>query len=58
MLPMIEMHRAEVANLFSLPGVRRLDVFGSAADGRFDSTRSDLDFCERALAVRETVYAA
>ena len=25
-------------------GVRRLDLFGSAADGRFDPERSDLDF--------------
>ena len=25
-------------------GVRRLDLFGSAATGRFDPTRSDLDF--------------
>jgi predicted nucleotidyltransferase len=25
-------------------GVRRLDVFGSAATGRFDPARSDLDF--------------
>lgn len=24
--------------------VRRLDLFGSAADGRFDPSRSDLDF--------------
>lgn len=24
--------------------VRQLDLFGSAADGRFDPTRSDLDF--------------
>lgn len=24
--------------------VRRLDLFGSAADGRFDPARSDLDF--------------
>lgn len=102
MLPMIEQHRTDLANLCRPLGVRRLDVFGSAAGGNFDAARSDLDFLvefddlepaayaeawlalheqleslfgrpvdlvtltavcnpyfrERALALRETVYAA
>jgi hypothetical protein len=37
MLPMIENHRAEVANLCRHPGVRRLDVFGSGAGDTFDA---------------------
>ena len=44
MLPIIEHHRAEVANLCRPLGVRRLDVFGSAAVGNFDAAKSDLDF--------------
>lgn len=102
MLPMLELHRADLANFCRPLGVRRLDVFGSAASGSFDAANSDLDFLvefddlepaayaeawlslheqleslfgrpvdlvtlaavcnpyfrERALAVRETVYAA
>ena len=38
-----EAHRALSALCHRL-GVRRLDLFGSAADGRFDAARSDLDF--------------
>lgn len=37
-------HRAEVAALCRRFGVLRLDVFGSAATGDFDPTRSDVDF--------------
>jgi len=37
-------HRDEVVGLCRRFGVRRLDVFGSAASGEFDPARSDIDF--------------
>ena len=42
---LIAQRRAEIAALCRRYGVRRLDVFGSAARGTdFDPTRSDADF--------------
>jgi uncharacterized protein len=41
---LLEEHRAEVTGLCARHGVRRFEVFGSAATGRFDPARSDLDF--------------
>ena len=38
-------------------GVRRLDLFGSAATGRFDPTRSDLDFLVVFEEIPPTAYA-
>jgi predicted nucleotidyltransferase len=35
---------ADIAELCRRFGVRRLDLFGSAATGRFDPAKSDLDF--------------
>ena len=44
MLPLIEAHRAEIAELCRRFHVRRLEVFGSAARGTdFDPARSDVD---------------
>ena len=44
MLPLIESHRAEIAELCRRFHVHRLDVFGSAARGTdFDPDRSDVD---------------
>jgi uncharacterized protein len=43
MIPLIERHKADLATLCRRYGVRRLDVFGSAAKGDFQDT-SDLDF--------------
>jgi predicted nucleotidyltransferase len=44
MLPLIEQHRTEIAALCRRFGVKRLDVFGSAARGAdFDPARSDVD---------------
>jgi hypothetical protein len=44
MLPLIEMHRREIAELCRWFHVERLDVFGSAARGTdFDPNRSDVD---------------
>lgn len=45
MRPEIEQHRAAIAELCRRYGVRRLDIFGSAARGEdFDPARSDADF--------------
>lgn len=41
--PLID-HREDIARLCRAHGVERLEVFGSAADGRFNSERSDFDF--------------
>lgn len=44
MLPLIEAHRTEIADLCQLFHVQRLDVFGSAARVTdFDPSRSDVD---------------
>ena len=40
----IESRRAEIALLCERFGVRRLELFGSAATGAFDPARSDVDF--------------
>ena len=44
MIPLIERHRAELEGLCRRYHVRTLELFGSAADGTFDASRSDLDF--------------
>lgn len=44
MVPEVAARQAEIAELCRRTGVRRLFVFGSAADGRFDRGRSDVDF--------------
>ena len=44
LLPLIAERRSEIAALCRRFGVRRLDVFGSAARGDFDPARSDIDF--------------
>src|SRR5215204_3453270 len=38
-------------------GVRRLDLFGSAATGRFDPSRSDLDFLVEFEQMEPSPYA-
>jgi len=44
MIPLMQAHRAEVAEICRRFHVRRLDVFGSAARGTdFDPARSDVD---------------
>ncbi len=40
----VERNLPAIAELCRRFGVRRLDLFGSAATGRFDPARSDLDF--------------
>jgi len=44
MILLIEEKRAEIEGLCAHYGVRRLELFGSAASGAFDRERSDLDF--------------
>ncbi len=44
MLPLIEQHRQEIDSLCRKHGVRRLELFGSAARGDFNPQTSDLDF--------------
>jgi uncharacterized protein len=42
--PVLLERRSDLADLCARHGVRRLEVFGSAATGRFDPEHSDLDF--------------
>lgn len=44
MVAIIDAQRRELELLCRKHRVRRLEVFGSAADGTFDPNRSDLDF--------------
>jgi len=44
MIALLQEKRAELAALCRQFGVERLYVFGSAATGAFDPSRSDLDF--------------
>jgi predicted nucleotidyltransferase len=44
MISEIALHRQELRELCRRFYVRRLDLFGSAARGDFDSERSDVDF--------------
>jgi predicted nucleotidyltransferase len=44
MIELIQRHHAEIADICRCQGIRRLDVFGSAATGRFDAKTSDIDF--------------
>jgi predicted nucleotidyltransferase len=42
--PLIEHHREAILALCRTYGIRRLDLFGSAATSDFDPERSDVDF--------------
>ena len=44
MLEIIEQHQAAIEALCRTHGVKRLELFGSAARGEFRSGQSDLDF--------------
>lgn len=44
MIPLLEQHQDQIAQLCRRYGVRKLEVFGSAASGHFDPIRSDVDF--------------
>ena len=43
MIPLLEQHREQIAALCRKYGVRKLELFGSAARGGFEPTRSDID---------------
>ena len=47
MIDLLENRKHELSELCQRYRVERLDVFGSAADGRFAPDRSDLDFVVR-----------
>lgn len=44
MIALVEQNRPAIAALCSRFGVQSLEVFGSAADGSFDPSHSDIDF--------------
>ena len=44
MIDLVTQHLDDIAALCRHYGVRRLDLFGSAATGDFDPERSDIDF--------------
>lgn len=44
MVRLVEEHLAEIAALCKKYGVKRLELFGSAARGDFDPAKSDVDF--------------
>jgi uncharacterized protein len=54
---LIEQHRDEIRALCQQYGVRRLDLFGSAATGAFDPATSDLDFVATFANTRSPSYA-
>lgn len=47
MIALVEQKKRELAGLCQRFKVERLDLFGSAADGRFQPATSDLDFLVR-----------
>lgn len=55
---MIERHRDALAGLCRQFHVRKLDLFGSAAAGSFDPTRSDLDFLVELEDLEPEAFAA
>ena len=44
MIDLIHSHQNQIAEICRRLQIRRLEVFGSAATGAFDPTRSDVDF--------------
>lgn len=44
MIELIETNRAEIERLCRRFHVKKLELFGSAADGTFDAAQSDVDF--------------
>lgn len=57
MLPIIQAKRAELDTLCRRFHVKRMELFGSAARGGFDPTRSDLDFLVDFEALPPAQYA-
>ncbi len=44
MIDLIKLRKQEIADICCHQGIRRLDVFGSAASGQFTPNVSDIDF--------------
>ncbi len=44
MIDLVEKNRNQIAGLCRKYGVRKLELFGSAAQGEFDVAKSDIDF--------------
>jgi len=57
MIPLIEQNRADLARLCTVYGVRHLAVFGSAARGDFDPSKSDVDLYVEFCDTRSLGYA-
>ena len=57
MIELVEKHIEAIRTLCREHGVRRLDLFGSAATGAFDPARSDLDFVATFADTRSPGYA-
>jgi predicted nucleotidyltransferase len=57
MIDLIEAHRDAIIALCRQYGVRRLDLFGSAATGAFDAATSDLDFIATFADTEKSGYA-
>ena len=56
MIPLVAEHTEEIAELCRKHQVQRLDLFGSAATGDFDSESSDLDFLVTFLPEANATY--
>jgi predicted nucleotidyltransferase len=57
MLPLVEQSRSEIARLCREHRVERLELIGSAASGKFDPARSDLDFVVEFLPLKPGQHA-
>jgi len=55
--PAVQQELSALRELCTRYGVRRLELFGSAATGGFDSGRSDLDFLVEFLPLKSGQYA-
>ncbi len=55
--PAVQQKLSALRELCTRYGVRRLELFGSAATGGFDSGRSDLDFLVEFLPLKSGQYA-
>jgi predicted nucleotidyltransferase len=57
MIPQVQQRLTEIAELCARHHVRRLELFGSAAQDRFDAARSDLDFLVEFGSLEAGAYA-
>jgi len=57
MIDLIVNQRSQIEQLCREHRVRRLEVFGSASDNRFDPANSDIDFLVDFLPLKDNEYA-